>query len=290
MARARLSLEGLSVGDALGEQFFVERHVGILLPQRRPPPGPWSYTDDTEMALGIVEVLGRLGGVEPDELARVFAERYRRDPGRGYGGMAHRILAAIGEGIPWREAATRAFGGEGSMGNGSAMRVAPLGAYFADDLEAAAAHAERSAIVTHAHAEGRAGAIAVAIAAAGGWRCGQGDEGVDPLDLALEWTPEGETRAALERARALPLDAPVPEAVERLGNGSLVIAPDTVPFALWCAARHLDSYTEAIWSTISGLGDVDTTCAIVGGIVALATGLDGIPADWRSCREPIEAG
>jgi ADP-ribosylglycohydrolase len=34
-------------------------------------------------------------------------------------------------------------------------------------------------------------------------------------------------------------------------------------------------------------GDVDTTCAITGGIVAAYTGLDGIPADWLSAREPL---
>jgi ADP-ribosylglycohydrolase len=288
MRRARLSLEGLSVGDALGEQFFAARHVSVLLPLRRPPPGPWPYTDDTAMALGVVEVLERLGRIDSDALARVFAARYRRDPMRGYGGMAHRILAEIGEGARWRDAAARAFGGQGSMGNGAAMRVAPLGAYFAEDLGEAAAQAERSAVVTHAHPEGRAGAVAVAIAAAGACRRGQGESAVDLLRLALEWTPEGETRAALRRAQSLPLEAPIREAVARLGNGSLVIAPDTVPFALWCAARHLDSYADAIWATISGRGDVDTTSAIAGGIVALATGLDGIPAEWRQCREPIE--
>jgi hypothetical protein len=53
------------------------------------------------------------------------------------------------------------------MGNGGAMRAAPVGAFFADDLAALVEHADRSAAVTHAHAEGRAGAVAVAAAAAG---------------------------------------------------------------------------------------------------------------------------
>jgi ADP-ribosylglycohydrolase len=66
---------------------------------------------------------------------------------------------------------------------------------------------------------------------------------------------------------------------------SRVSAPDTVPFALWCAARHLDDYVEAMWQTVSGLGDRDTTCAIVGGIVAAAGA--GVPSDWRASREPF---
>jgi ADP-ribosylglycohydrolase len=36
-------------------------------------------------------------------------------------------------------------------------------------------------------------------------------------------------------------------------------------------------------------GDIDTTCAIVGGIVVGAVGLAGIPADWRASREPLPA-
>ena len=73
----------------------------------------------------------------------------------------------------------------------------------------------------------------------------------------------------------------------RLGNGSRVSAQDTVPFALWCAGEYLDNYEEALWLTVSGFGDMDTTCAIAGGIVALYTGVEGIPEVWRAAREPL---
>ena len=66
-----------------------------------------------------------------------------------------------------------------------------------------------------------------------------------------------------------------------------VTSPDTVPFALWCAARHIDNYEEALWATVSGLGDRDTTCAIVGGVVVLATGRTSIPRTWLNAREPL---
>jgi ADP-ribosylglycohydrolase len=76
-------------------------------------------------------------------------------------------------------------------------------------------------------------------------------------------------------------------AVARPGNGSAVTAPDTVPFALWCAARHLGSYEAALWSTVSGRGDRDTTCAIVGGIVVMYAGVESIPVEWLEHREQI---
>jgi ADP-ribosylglycohydrolase len=287
MERVRLALEGLSVGDALGQQFFDLIHVTALLPRREAPPPPWLYTDDTEMALGIAEVLERCGEIDADELAQVFAERYTRDPHRGYGGMAHRILTAIAGGAAWRVVTPQAFGGEGSMGNGAAMRVAPVGAYFADDLDAVVEHADASAGVTHAHPDGRAGAVAVALAAAGAWRSRESGEVVDLLELALERTPAGPTREGLARARVLSLDVPVARAAAVLGNGSQVISSDTVPFSLWCASRHLHSYADAFWTTVSALGDRDTTCAIVGGIVALSGGRESIPPEWISAREPL---
>jgi ADP-ribosylglycohydrolase len=72
-----------------------------------------------------------------------------------------------------------------------------------------------------------------------------------------------------------------------LGNGVLVSAQDTVPLALWCAAKYLDDFSEALWFTVSALGDRDTTCAMVGGIVATYTGTQGIPLEWQNARESL---
>ena len=75
VARARVSLEGLSVGDALGERFFYKSGVEWLIDHHALPAGTWKYTDDTVMALSIVEILTRYGRIETDALAERFAER-----------------------------------------------------------------------------------------------------------------------------------------------------------------------------------------------------------------------
>ena len=103
----------------------------------------------------------------------------------------------------------------------------------------------------------------------------------------IEHTPKGDTREGIKAAERLSFDQSIREAVDHLGNGSRVTAPDTVPFALWCAARHLDHFEDAIWTTIEGFGDIDTNCAIVGGIVALYAGAESIPNAWLSAREWI---
>ena len=289
LARARLSLDGLSVGDAFGEKFFINPAVvERVISERAVPRAPWHWTDDTAMAVPIVELLEEHGSIEQDALARRFAANFGRQPDRGYGPGARKILTAIGEGVPWREAGSKAFRGQGSLGNGSAMRVAPLGAYLADRHEAAiVAQATLSAEITHAHPEGKAGAIAVALAAA--WAARERkSEGM--LEDVLVHTPESKVRSGIQKALELslnPFPVEVAEAAGVLGNGRDVTCMDTVPFCLWAAARHLDDYREALWTTVSALGDRDTTCAIVGGIVALSAGAESIPADWLRAREPL---
>jgi ADP-ribosylglycohydrolase len=291
MERARQAVDGLSVGDALGSQFFVPYNQHLLAHSFRPvPPATWFYTDDTEMALGILEVLDRHGRVEQDELARVFGRRYDNEMYRGYGPMAHEILSALHRGEPWQQVAPAVFGGQGSMGNGSAMRVAPVGAYFADDLRRVAAEAEKSAVVTHAHPEGVAGGVAAAVATATAWRlrdrAGDAAAWEELFEAVLALTPQGSTRRGIEEARGLG-DVPVQDAVVALGNGSRVTAPDTVPFCLWAAIRHLHDFEAAFWTTIEAGGDIDTTAAIVGGIVVMATGRQGIPPLWLRSRERL---
>jgi ADP-ribosylglycohydrolase len=198
--------------------------------------------------------------------------------------MAHHILIEIGKGVDWREVAPAVFDGMGSMGNGGAMRAGPIGAWFADDPAHAAEQARRAAEVTHAHPEGQAGAMAVAVAAA--W-ASHDREKRGLLDTVIDHLPDSETRAAIAKARSLPEGFSVRSAASVLGNGERLTAQDTVPFALWCAARAIDDFEEALWITVSALGDRDTTCAIVGSIVALAVGREGIPVEWRAAREPL---
>lgn len=218
------------------------------------------------MACSIVEALEERGTLEPDDLFSRFVRRYREDPQRGYGpGMLLLFQGLV------------AFE-EGSFGNGAAMRVAPVGAWFAEDYMQVVAQARASAVTTHRHPEGIAGATAVAVAAAAIVR-GEGDL----FEPVLRYTPPGLVRDGLLRAR--PFRGTPEQAARLLGSGRQVTAQDTVPFCLWCASRYRDSYVECFWATLAGGGDRDTNCAITGGLVALAT--DDLPAEWLARREPL---
>jgi ADP-ribosylglycohydrolase len=284
LSRALASLRGLAVGDALGSQFFVPAHYAALR-DGEPPPGPWRWTDDTEMACSVLAVLVRYGRIDQDALARSFAEHH--DVDRGYGPAVDRMLRLIRqEGGDWRELAAGQFNGQGSWGNGAAMRVAPLGAWYAGDPEQAARQAELSAYTTHQHREAVAGAMAVAAAAAfAADPAGPRDPG-ELLGVVLDLVPRRAVAAGIRRARDLLDYDDVATVAAVLGCGRRTSAHDTVPFALWAAARHLGDYEEAFWTTARAGGDVDTTCAIVGGIVASRPGGEP-PQTWTERTEAL---
>ncbi|OIV37723.1 hypothetical protein BIV57_09075 [Mangrovactinospora gilvigrisea] len=285
LSSALASLHGLACGDAFGQQWFhappEDFHRRVL------QPGPWYWTDDTAMAVVLVRELsaGR-GVVDQDRLAAAFAAEYRADDHRGYGASMHDVLRRIGAGEDWRTVTREQFEGQGSFGNGAAMRVAPLGAWWTGRPERAAEEAARQAEVTHSHPEAVAGAVAVAVAAA---LVGATDAaGGQLLAEIADRTPDGEVRSGLEIASRFRDGTSPVHAATVLGNGTRISAPDTVPFSLWVAAHHRDDFTEALWTGASTGGDLDTVDAIVGGVLA-AGRPQPLPEDWQKALEPLPA-
>ncbi|WP_435253256.1 ADP-ribosylglycohydrolase family protein [Streptomyces tendae] len=281
--RALSSLRGLSVGDALGSQFFVPANYP-LLGRRELPPGTWQWTDDTEMACSVVSVLAAHHRIDQDALALSFAHHHDFD--RGYGPAVNRLLRLVREGGDWRELAAALFNGQGSWGNGAAMRIAPLGAWYADDPEQATHQAEISAYPTHQHREAVVGAMAVAAAAALAADPAGPPSAHTLLDGVIALVPKSAVGAGLRRARDMLDYGDAATVAAVLGCGRRTTAHDTVPFAIWSAARALGAYETAFWTTAQVGGDVDTTCAIVGGVVA-AGRAGAPPAEWAGRVEAL---
>lgn len=282
---AKRALDGTALGDCFGQTFFRSNALQRIK-DREVISEPWHFTDDTVMAIGIYRILEKYGKIDQDELARVFAKNYALDWHRGYGGTAHLILRSIGAGNDWRKVASEAFDGMGSMGNGGAMRAAPIGAYFADDLDKVLSNARASAEVTHAHPEGIVGAMAIAMGAALILNKKLGNysgEGESFLRDVAEPLPESDTKSKILSAVSVPKDSSIDFVVSVLGNGMSLTAQDTVPFCLWCTAHFYPSVEEALWTAVSALGDRDTICAIVGGMVSLFA--DELPQQWSNYME-----
>ena len=278
---ALLSLEGLSVGDAFGTSLLFPQAADRIARRELPKP-PWRWTDNTQMAFSVVEELRQRGWIDQDSLARRYVHRYLSDPARGYGTVTRQTLERIAHGEYFRIAALAAFDG-GSFGVAAAAWSAPAGGFFSGNAARAAREARLAAGVTHMHPEGVAGAEAVAAAAAlAGGKLQL--KGADFLRQLAGFVSESLVRQAILLAAGIP-EQDLERAVGQLGAGRKRTAQDTVPFALWCAAHHLDDFEAALWWTASASGSLNTTCAIVGAIVALSA--PHIPPEWLRRREPL---
>jgi ADP-ribosylglycohydrolase len=286
------SLLGTSIGDAFGESFFGETdEISRRIEEKKLSNEDWFFTDDTIMSIAIYKSLEKFDRINQDFLAKEFSKNYLKDNYRGYGGTAHFILRNIGEGKNWKEVSEGVFDGMGSMGNGAAMRAGLIGAYLVDDFDKIKIAAEKSAKVTHAHFEASVGAIAVAVAAGLAKKMKNNHKILtfsDFINQILNNLPDSDTKSKINKSLSVSTDYRIETVVSILGNGIKMTSQDTVPFALWCAAQHLDNFEAALWKAVSALGDRDTICAIVGSIVILSASESTIPQIWLDKVEKIE--
>lgn len=127
--------------------------------------GQLVYTDDTHMTIGVAESLVENRGFAGEQMAWTFIRNYKSEPWRGYGPGPPRVLRMIKSGDRWDKAAARLYGG-GSFGNGSAMRIAPVGLFYRHDPNQLREIAYKSSMITHAHELGKEGAAVQAYAVA----------------------------------------------------------------------------------------------------------------------------
>jgi len=289
---AKKSLKGTSIGDAFGESFFGNTDKVLWHIQNKTiPQTSWEFTDDTVMAIAVFEQLERYQKINQDKLAHQFSLNHQKDVNRGYGATARRILRAIDEGTSWEVISKNVFDGMGSMGNGASMRVTPIGAYFHDDLQKVKLEAIASAEITHSNIEGISGAIAVALAAALSTQYKLTKKAITAnefIEAITKHLPASDTTSKIKKSLNVGINYHTETLKTILGNGSKILAQDTVPFAIWCAAHHLYNFENALWKGVSVLGDRDTICAIIGGITIMSAHEKSIPQEWINAVEKID--
>lgn len=286
------SMIGTALGDAIGEMAFRRPEKGSLLSAVRRMK-KLIYTDDTAMAIGLAESIVEVGGLDQRHLGDTFRANFRREPWRGYASGPPTVFSMVErQGITYAEAAKRLYGGEGSFGNGAAMRIAPLGLFFHDapDLYE---KARRSAAVTHAHPVGVDGAAVQAKAVA---------QAVD-MSPSEPFSADRFLRTLLETAKSSQMinqllhvrdafrdDVPPQKAVRAFGQG--VAVQQSLPFAVYAFVRHPDSFEDCFFCATLNGGDRDTLGAMACAVSGAYLGVEAIPLAWRNKlenREHIEA-
>jgi poly(ADP-ribose) glycohydrolase ARH3 len=280
--RVRGCLLGGALGDAVGAPFEGRTAVPPeYLDQHLSGPGPLIWTDDTALQVATAAYLARLGSwsdFDDDEHAVALARAWDAGPDRGYGPNPPCIFRTVLDGGDWRAAASESFGGLGSLGNGGAMRAAPLGALPAE-VDVVAGLARRMAAVTHAHPVGQDGAALVAVAARLALAA-PADGSLDPaavVGTCLKSLHTAEMRGAVAAVSdTLELTSPV--AASRVtGNG--VAADESAPAALSAFLHHPREPLQAIRFAALMAGDADTVAAVAGSLAGAAAGARALPAD-----------
>ncbi len=266
------SLIGSAIGDSLGAQ-----REGTYGFSEVTEPGP-VYTDDTAMMIAVAESLIECNGFDGAHMARLFVKSFEREPWRGYGAGPPGIFEMIKSGRKWDENLDRELYDGGSFGNGSAMRVAPVGLFYYNNPEKLREVSCQSSRVTHSHPLGMEGAALQAYAVSLAIK-----EEQDFPEKLKEFTRVDIYRRKMDALKELLDKLEDRERVVReLGNG--IEAFNSVPTAIFSFLAG-SSFKEALIYAVSLGGDTDTIGAMTGAIAGAWWGIDSIPPEWKENLE-----
>jgi poly(ADP-ribose) glycohydrolase ARH3 len=275
---------GTALGDAVGERAF---HTDILKLVPDADKQTLTYTDDTAMAIGLAESLIACGGISERHLGDTFRKNWSLEPWRGYGGGPPNIFREVEySGRSYRSAAGSLYGGEGSLGNGAAMRIAPVALLYYD-AETLYEKVEASSVVTHTHPVGIDGAavLAKAIGFAVVQDATQGSFSSGKLVSELAaFARTSEIREKIDGiGHCLEAGLPPQASADALGRG--VEAHLSVPFALYSFMKYPYSFKDCLVCASENGGDRDTLGAMACAISGAYLGVEAIPGDWRARLE-----
>ena len=231
---------GAIVGDVVGSVYEFHNHRALDFQLFTPRS---TFTDDSVLTFATAKAL--LDGLDYATVYQDFARRY---PHRGYGGFFYQWVYAKHP-QPYN-----------SFGNGSAMRISPVGFAF-ESLEDTLAEAQRSAEVTHNHPEGIKGAQAVALA----------------IYLARHAASKTEIRQEISTRFGYDLSR-TPEQIRKVSRHDET-CPGSVPEAIIAFLESTD-FENAIRLAVSLGGDSDTIACMAGGIAQAF--YRGVPAEMAT--------
>ncbi|MEM4247911.1 MAG: ADP-ribosylglycohydrolase family protein [Candidatus Nanoarchaeia archaeon] len=276
---------GLAIGDALGYpvEFFKNDEIKIKYEEKGVTDftrTPALYSDDTQMSIAVANALissanaQKLNDLEyvMTEVSKEFVNWYKspentRAPGNACLSGCFRLK----NGISWRES-----GNPNSKGCGSAMRTAPVGLVYCNDMENLRKVALATAQATHRHPTALAGAVGTAYLVASALKDTNPECMADRLlDLTALISDEF-AQKIMQVKKVLTLG---PEkAFDVLGGGW--VAEEAVAGALYCFLRNPRDYSNAVLTAVNFSGDRDSVACITGAISGSYNGISAIPKKW----------
>ncbi len=307
--RALGTLLGVAVGDALGTTLEFTRPPCDDFPTKLTGPltdivgggpfvvAPGQVTDDTQMAVALATSLMEKNGFDPEDIAARYKEW--RTSAFDIGGQTSSAISAQS----WMPDGEKRYAGykswssgRNSAGNGSLMRTAPIGVFFAYDAKKRTEASVVDSAITHADPRCMLACAAYNWATARAIRgaksvyqlfssAEQGIEaGADFIrkhDVMKTWFSEDELNNARRDLYSdlAAADREVPEGMMQMLHGSAGFVRTAFRYAFW-SLRNAKNYEEAIIDVVNRGGDADTNGAIVGGLLGAWFGTESIPETW----------
>jgi len=316
----RGTLVGALVGDCLGANYEGVSSVipfgevtDYTMSRIKNKKDPIRYTDDSAMTRAICKSLLDQKKYDNRSMAVEFVKEFFKDPTRGYGQAVGKVFERLRDDDPEdiTYPARCQFDGQGSYGNGAAMRISPL-ALFSKNSQELQEIACQNALITHAHICGVNGAIIQAIAVYKALHIEPPSlEPYNFIDHLIEVAEKIEERnvdkRSLSGSPSLPTrpfsyagkmkemkelfwqnDAQeTGTVVETLGNG--IRAQEAVPAAIFSfVLKGKLSFEDSVNYAISLGGDTDTIASMTGAISGAYWGVENVPALWKSKCEAVD--
>jgi len=282
-------LLGTAIGDALGmpnEDLSKKRsldlyggHIKDFIPPHRDSVNGHlnrgCYTDDTQLTLIIAESIIECKGLNPERLAGNFCSWYKSKDERNRGHACSQACERLLAGVPWYEA------GANKAGVGGAMRVAPVGLWYAGQPEDVAEMAALSCRITHRNIVAIDGAVTIAYAIS--LLSTADDCGKSLINILIKSVKSSEFKAKLQDVDfALKSGLGIDEAIQLLGNSEA--AAEGVPLALFIFLSSPRDYANMVLSAANATGEVggdtDTIACMVGALSGAYNGISNIPPPW----------
>lgn len=274
---------GAAIGDALGMplEFRAPSPPNNLMREiisGRLPAG--SITDDTEMALALVESLIAYRPLDAVDLSARFVDWFKRGPA-DYGFQTASMLRQISRGLNWETAASQSRrDAPDSAGNGSVMRCWPVALAYLQDPAQLLADSELQSLVTHPHPECVAGCLFI-------------------NDLLREIVLGSEPVEAIMKVCAeISIPPGLLEVIEKapkrkreeLSNSGWV--RHTLESVIW-GLMDTCSFEDALVEVVNLGHDADTAGSVIGALAGALYGVEDIPERWQIALKaewPIHSG
>ncbi|GAG98521.1 unnamed protein product, partial [marine sediment metagenome] len=253
------------------------------------------YTDDTQLTIHTAKALIQGNGFNIDNFIREYVSWLEDPPiGPGYGCISS--IQKLKYGIPWDQATSN------SGGNGTVMRIAPIGLFYCKNLKDLKSSAIKSSIITHSHPAASAGAIIIARAIAflidknpeTGFSI---DEFFKVIISSISGSQEEiweEFIKILDKLRSN-LDMPIEAGLIKFSQvgvkspyfieqylGQAFVHPytiSTVICSIFIFLKRLSSFQDCIFELATAGGDSDTVGAIGGSLAGVYFGYNNFPIE-----------